>query len=70
MFDAQDWRRTHDWKDGDYTAGLTAAMMAAQWGRTDCLTALVEGKADLDVKVRGVMTHGRVALLVNDLIDR
>ena len=50
-------------------SGWTAAMRAAVKGRTDCLTALIEGKADLDIKVRGVMTHGRVALLVNGLVD-
>ena len=49
--------------------GKTAAMGAAKWGQTDCLTALVENKADLDIQVRGLMTHGRVALLVNGLID-
>ena len=49
--------------------GWTAAMDAARRGHVDCLTALIEGKADLDIKVRGVMTHGRVALLVNDLVD-
>ena len=32
--------------------GWTAAMRAALYGKTDCLTALVEGKADLDIKVR------------------
>ena len=47
----------------------TAAMGAAVNGWTDCLTALIEGKADLDIKVRGVMTRGRVALLVNDIVD-
>ena len=49
--------------------GSTAAMEAAGNGWTDCLTALIEGKADLDIQVRGVMTYGRVALLVNGLID-
>ena len=44
-------------------------MWAADFGQVDCLKALVEGKADLDIKVRGVMTHGRVALLVNGLVD-
>ena len=28
-----------------------------------------EGKADLDIQVRGLVTHGRVALLVNHLVD-
>ena len=49
--------------------GGTAAIEAVKWGQTDCLTALIENKADLDIQVRGVMTHGRVALLVNDLVD-
>ena len=49
--------------------GWTAAMLAVHTRHVACLTALVEGKADLDIKVRGVMTHGRVALLVNDLVD-
>ena len=49
--------------------GWTAAIKAADDGHGDCLTALIEGKADLDIKVRGVMTHGRVALQVNDLVD-
>ena len=49
--------------------GSTAAIVAAHNGRTDCLKALIENKADLDIQVRGVMTSGRVALLVNDLID-
>ena len=49
--------------------GNTAAIYAARNGHVDCLTALIENKADLDIKVRGVMTHGRVALLVNDLVD-
>ena len=43
--------------------------MAAWYGQTDCLTALIDNKADLDIQVRGVMTRGRVALLVNDLVD-
>ena len=47
--------------------GHTAAMEAADEGHVDCLTALIEGKADLDIKVRGVMTHGRVALLVGPI---
>ena len=49
--------------------GETAAMEAAYRGQKDCLTVLIENKADLDIQVRGVMTHGRVALLVNDLVD-
>ena len=49
--------------------GVTAAMEATEGGIVDCLTALIEGKADLDIKVRGVMTSGRVALQVNDLVD-
>ena len=49
--------------------GWTTAMVAACLGHLDCLAALIENKADLDIKVRGVMTHGRVALLVNDLVD-
>ena len=49
--------------------GVTAAMVAALRGQTDCLRALIENKADLDIQVRGVMTYGRVALLVNDLVD-
>ena len=49
--------------------GMTAAMYAVKYGYLDCLTALIDNKADLDIKVRGVMTHGRVALLVNDLVD-
>ena len=49
--------------------GSTAAIEAAYEGHVDCLTALIDNKADLDIQVRGVMTHGRVALLVNDLVD-
>ena len=50
--------------------GYTAAMLAADKGNVDCLTALVDNKADLDIQVRGLlMTYGRVALLVNDLVD-
>ena len=33
--------------------GWTAATWAVDYGQTDCLTALIEGKADLDIKVRG-----------------
>ena len=35
--------------------GRTAAMMAAQGGKLDCLKYLVENKADVDAKVRGVL---------------
>ena len=55
--------------DAQDELGWTAAMGAAYEGHAGCLTALVEGKADLDIQVRGVMTHGRVALQVNDFID-
>ena len=50
-------------------AGWTAAMLATYEGHVDCLTALIEGKADLNIQVRRVMTYGRVALQVNDLVD-
>ena len=33
--------------------GMTAAMGAARYGHTDCLTALIDHKADLDIQVRG-----------------
>ena len=33
--------------------GNTVAMEAARNGLTDCLAALIEGKADLDIQVRG-----------------
>ena len=49
--------------------GGTAAIWAAYNEQPDCLAALIDNKANLDIQVRGVMTHGRVALLVNGLID-
>ena len=49
--------------------GWTAAMGAARYGHMNCLTALIDNKADLDIQVRGVVTSGRVALLANDLVD-
>ena len=38
--------------------GWTAAIWAASHGHVDCLTALIENKVDLDIKVREVMTSG------------
>ena len=33
--------------------GMTAARLATGNGHLDCLTALIENKADLDIQVRG-----------------